>query len=749
MLPAMSKRISRTYFFVGLLLTISFAVKAQSGPPYPVKWFNVIGANSNGTTLSKTHPHWTWTSAGAVSSNVLESNQNGWLEFTASNGYYIIGFASQNTIDVDLFTHAVMINRATNTYTFYEGASAVVSGTCQVTDVFRISREGALMKYYINNTVIDSVNVTAAFLRIKASISQPGTSTPLVYASFDAQLIVQGSSTVTEGTQAGNISVGVVGGTAPYTYSWSSNEQTNSITNKPRGTYSLTVSDAAGRTDTSAYTIGYKVNWINAIGVTVSGSRLTKTHPHYTWITSGAFSSNTLNANADGWIEFSGESVGSLIVGLAVTNTINLTEFTNALHISYLTNSYTVYEGSAKPASGYWQPGDIFRISRKGSVITYYKNAKVIRSVTINPALVLRIKTSIQQPGATTPIVHSSFEGKLVLQGAVLGLEGNSGSGNLTFSASGGTTPYTYSWSTGESTSSLVNKPRGTYTVSVTDGIGRLGTRTYRVGYRVSWASVAYVTVSGSILTKAQSFYTWNLAGGVSSNVLSANTDGWIEFSAGTNAGCIVGLAANNKIDLTQFNNAIVIDYANNSFLIYEGTLAAASGKLVLGDVFRISREGNVVKYYQNEVVIRSVTVNPALTLKIKTSIQVPGTSTPYINSSFWSSDGVVRTYYSIADGNWTTPSTWSLTENGQPSTVYPDDIDKVVIKGHEVTVNSAIKSAGITITSTNNNTRLKVDGNMGALTVNGNIVMTREQGSNSAEVLLVQNDGKLDVKNQ
>jgi hypothetical protein len=34
----------------------------------------------------------------------------------------------------------------------------------------------------------------------------------------------------------------------------------------------------------------------------------------------------------------------------------------------------------------------------------------------------------------------------------------------------------------------------------------------------------------------------------------------------------------------------------------------------------------------------------------------------------------------------------------------------------------------------------------MGALTVKGNILMNREQGSNTTEVLLVQNNGKLDV---
>ena len=256
--------------------------------------------------------------------------------------------------------------------------------------------------------------------------------------------------TATEGAQTGGIPLGASGGEAPYTFIWSSGEPTSSISNKPRGTYTVTVTDAMGRTNRCDYAIGYKVNWINAIGVNISGNRLTKTQPFHSWITAGAFSSNTLTANTDGWIEFSGESTGGLIIGLGTNNGIDLTAFTNAFQINYFTNSYIIYESSTTPASGYWQPGDIFRISREGNLVKYYKNAIVIRSVTVNPALILRIKTSIQTPGSTTPVINSSFEGQLVMQASVLGLQGNSGSGNLTFSAPERTTPYTYSWSSGE-----------------------------------------------------------------------------------------------------------------------------------------------------------------------------------------------------------------------------------------------------------------------------------------------------------
>ena len=44
--------------------------------------------------------------------------------------------------------------------------------------------------------------------------------------------------------------------------------------------------------------------------------------------------------------------------------------------------------------------------------------------------------------------------------------------GSLTASVSGGTTPYTYNWNSGETSSMITNKPAGTYTVYVQDANG-------------------------------------------------------------------------------------------------------------------------------------------------------------------------------------------------------------------------------------------------------------------------------------
>ena len=57
-------------------------------------------------------------------------------------------------------------------------------------------------------------------------------------------------------TAAGSLLVVDTGGVAPLHYVWSGGQTTDSITNQPAGTYTLTVTDAHGCSITASYTIG-------------------------------------------------------------------------------------------------------------------------------------------------------------------------------------------------------------------------------------------------------------------------------------------------------------------------------------------------------------------------------------------------------------------------------------------------------------------------------------------------------------
>ncbi|MEL6837618.1 MAG: SprB repeat-containing protein, partial [Bacteroidota bacterium] len=68
------------------------------------------------------------------------------------------------------------------------------------------------------------------------------------------------AGTVTEdadcnGATTGSIDLAVSGGTAPYTYAWSNNATTQDISDLAAGTYTVTVTDANGCTDSASFII--------------------------------------------------------------------------------------------------------------------------------------------------------------------------------------------------------------------------------------------------------------------------------------------------------------------------------------------------------------------------------------------------------------------------------------------------------------------------------------------------------------
>src|SRR6185369_9839662 len=101
--------------------------------------------------------------------------------------------------------------------------------------------EGTSVKYYRNATLLRTVTQSVLqqnqYLRADASILTLNGIVPAVTASFDQQVFAQPSFTYpTLANNNGAISLTPEGGTAPYTYLWSSGETTSSVSGKARGT---------------------------------------------------------------------------------------------------------------------------------------------------------------------------------------------------------------------------------------------------------------------------------------------------------------------------------------------------------------------------------------------------------------------------------------------------------------------------------------------------------------------------------
>ncbi|MEI9922009.1 MAG: RHS repeat-associated core domain-containing protein [Bacteroidota bacterium] len=608
-----------------------FSVNAQT---YTVRWTDIVGMTNSSEILTKTASTNNWTNALATSSNYLAPNTDGSIQFSFVGQTDVqIGFITNNFATADW----IKINNGITI-----GSSGQISvnelninnsyGTYTSGDVFKVSRESSQVKYYRNGTVIRTVTVDPSLqLWVRAHIKNISQTTPAVTASFDAKVLLRPSITSTSSaSNTGGISLNVDGGRSPYTYSWSSGETTSSIGNKAFGNYTVTATDADGRTGTATYTIGYKVGFRGLLNVTDNLGSLTR-------ITGTGWDSGgdgTNKTQGTGWMEFEiSDYTSAYEIGIGTgTDFAVVTAFRNGIAINSngTTNIYEAGVGTSGPVI---RVGDIFRIERTSTQVIYSRNGTAFRTVTAPTNAVIIPKVSVYQ--GTAPRISCSVDAHVEASADVQGTGVTNGTGSITVAAYGGVAPYTYSWSGGNGTSpSLTNKNRGAYTVMMTDAEGRATTRTYSIGYDVAYSDVVNATLTNGILTKTTTGFD---GGGVTSNILPSGSDGWVEWVVpqSTTAYFLVGLQqVGFGWTTTEVRNSMGYLSSSNapSIITYDagGQNSVSTGEP--GDVMRIERSAGVLTYYQNGVVLRTQ-ANVTIDCRVKISINTG--SGPRITSSF------------------------------------------------------------------------------------------------------------------
>ncbi|PZR05814.1 MAG: hypothetical protein DI539_24790, partial [Flavobacterium psychrophilum] len=668
----------RILFFSLLIISLICAIpglgRQLPAGVYNTKWIDItnVTVNTNNSLTVNAGQPWGY-GKGANTSNVLPPNTNGWVEFTSNNnGTFVIGFSTNEVVfDYNTFSYGIRNEGgAASTYEAWVGTSL---GTFVTGDIYRISREGSQIRYYKNGTVVRTVSTNPAFeLRVRATMLD-GT-LPVVTTSQSPQLIVTGTVTgVTSATATGSISVNVKGGTSPYTYSWTGGSTSNSLTNQLPGTYVVAITDAAGKTATRTFSIGYKMFWKDLAGVTESATILTKTGT--TGWGSGGNSSNFLPPNTDGWVEFVANLNSTYMVGFSSSGSSYATnDMTFGIYNEGGVGNLFSNEEWTSTTLGSFFSGDIYRISREGSQMKYYRNGTVIRTISTNAALGLSVK--VLMSSGTSPIVNCSMQSILQLKANVSSIESLNGKGGISITALGGTTPYTYLWSSGETTASIANKTAGTYSVTVTDAVGRSASQAYNIAYKSIWLPGQGVSESAGTLTKTGS-PSWGY-GAYGSNYLPANTNGWIEFVAGENATYVMGLSlAGQGFDYSNLSYSFRLE-SNGNLTAYQDWVATALGSYQAGDVLKIARVGTQVIYYKNGTAVRTITVSASQVLYTKAAV-LSGT-TPAPTTQLWipAAEGEVPDlfefkalkdlYDSLGGVSWNTATQWPTAGNW-PST--------------------------------------------------------------------------------
>lgn len=366
------------------------------------------------------------------------------------------------------------------------------------------------------------------------------------------------------GGTTGAVNLTVTGGTTPYTYAWSGPSSftatTEDLTGRSAGTYNVTITDGSNCTTTATASITQPAvlaatntvtnvtcngSSTGAVNLTVTGGVTPYT---FAWTGPSSFTATTEDLTA----RPAGTYNVTVTDGNACTTTSTATiNQPTAITASATNTSVSCNAGSngtiTVTASGgtapytYSSNGTTFQASNSFTGLTagtYTLTVKDANNCTQTTT------TTITQPNAlvATPTITN-----VLCNGA--------STGSVTLAVTGGTSPYTYSW-TGTSftatTANISSRPAGTYNVTVTDANSCSTTATAVITQPTALTATAANT-NVSCFGGSNGTITITAAGGTAPYTYSSNGT---TFQA---SNVFTGLAANTyTITVKDANNCTV-----------------------------------------------------------------------------------------------------------------------------------------------------------------------------------------------
>ncbi|MDX1446063.1 MAG: hypothetical protein R3333_07745, partial [Lishizhenia sp.] len=285
------------------------------------------------------------------------------------------------------------------------------------------------------------------------------------------------------GASDGGATVSATGGTAPYSYLWDNGATTATIAGMPAGTYNVDITDANGCTATTSVTITEPA--VLTASVTVNNDVLCfgaangsatavatgGTAPYtYAWDnganteTVSVFAAGTYNViitDANGCSATSSVTINEPAILIAQT-VLDANVSCNGASNGGATVSAT---GGTAPYTYLWDNGET-----TASAVALDAG---IHSVVLTDANGCTANASISLTEPTALTVTAVLDNDASCPSAT--------DGGATATASGGVSPYTFSWDSGAATASTTTAIAGTNTVTVTDANGCTATATVTV----------------------------------------------------------------------------------------------------------------------------------------------------------------------------------------------------------------------------------------------------------------------------
>ena len=367
----------------------------------------------------------------------------------------------------------------------------------------------------------------------------------------------------------GSIDLTILGGSAPYTYDWSSGETTEDISGLSAGTYSCTITDdigcevstgdiviynEPGDLDVTTDVVSDEVcsNGEGAIYVSTTGG----TAPYsYSW-SDGSTSEDNLDLTAGSYTLTVTDAVGCLIeITESVDNTSGTLEIDNALVTNEVCGNGAgaidmVISGGTAPFTYTWSSGETTEDISGLSAGSY-------------DFIVTDVNGCEQM--MTVEVLNDAGD---LAQSFVLTAETCGGSdGSIDLTVTGGTAPYTFSWSSGETTEDISGLSAGTYSCTITDNAGcSISTGDIVVVNNPGTLDVTFTSAdencgdgAGSIdltVTGGTAPYTFSWSSGETSEDISGLSAGTYTYTVTDAAGCeIIG-----DVEILNNSGTLTID---------------------------------------------------------------------------------------------------------------------------------------------------------------------------------------------
>jgi len=425
-----------------------------------------------------------------------------------------------------------------------------------------------------NGTTTQSINATmAGSYTVKVTNAGGCQSAPSVATIVTVNALPSASITITDNSGIANndgiicsdatATLSAFGGTY---YMWSSGETTAVIVKGAAGTYTVTVTNANGCTDTEAANIT-----VNAVPIATAGSNspvcaentidLTSSGgKDYTWSGPDGFTSDNQSDNQNPKIHFANKvNEGIYTVTVSATNGCTATNTTsvivNPLPIVTVRSNSPVCVGNTINLTS----------SSDGTDYTYsWSGPNGFTSILQNPSISPADTTMSGAYKLTvTAVTGCTVTKKTIVKisafpTAAITLTDNSGIANndgiicygakATLTASDGT-GYIYSWSSGETTASITKGTAGTYTVTVTNANGCTDTEAATITVNV--LPIAAITITDNSEIENNDGIICN---GATATLTASGGTSYIWSSGETTAAITKGTAGTYIVTVTNAN---------------------------------------------------------------------------------------------------------------------------------------------------------------------------------------------------